>query len=251
MPRYFAPISIPGLEDKIAKIIDSPGLRDHLEKDLKVGFDWENWTGFRSRDFGPKSILGSQTLDSGLTFWGFCAGGDWEFPVFFIVYWDGKKLRGYIPTEGNPWNTTTKEAYGNDGVADNKNACKRWPHRCNNKTGLFMDAYNHDPSAILSDIAERILPQPNKGRTKKPKPPLDLPARIEALEFWGTGDEGYELFQQSCGYCYSLCGLGYDAEAEVVYLWTRDMAEASKRWWQEENPDVPCNDIGHGVYGYN
>ena len=38
--------------------------------------------------------------------------------MFFIIYWDGKKLRAYVPTDGNPWNTDTKEAYGNDEEKD-------------------------------------------------------------------------------------------------------------------------------------
>ena len=41
------------------------------------------------------------------------SGGDWEIPVIFIIYWDGKKIRVYIPKKGNTWRFDTKSALGN------------------------------------------------------------------------------------------------------------------------------------------
>ena len=44
--------------------------------------------------------------------WG---GGDWECPLFFILYLDNKNhLRGYIPNKGNTFNLKYKSAYGNN-----------------------------------------------------------------------------------------------------------------------------------------
>lgn len=40
------------------------------------------------------------------------AGGDWQEPVFFIIYWDGKDFRGYIPKDGNLWNYKYNFAIG-------------------------------------------------------------------------------------------------------------------------------------------
>lgn len=57
---------------------------------------------------------GLHTLSNGLAYYAFDSGGDWELPVYMIVYWDGKSLRGYIPKDGNVWNTVTNKAYGND-----------------------------------------------------------------------------------------------------------------------------------------
>lgn len=45
-------------------------------------------------------------------------GGDWESPVCFIVYWDGKNIRGYIPEYGNAIDRKRKEAFGNDDEKD-------------------------------------------------------------------------------------------------------------------------------------
>lgn len=53
------------------------------------------------------------------------AGGDWECPVCFFVYFDGKHFRGYIPLKGNAINTKTKSAFdgGDDYVSFNEKAC--------------------------------------------------------------------------------------------------------------------------------
>ena len=102
--------------------IDLKSLTPTVEKDLsKVEFDMENWEAYpyKNRKSVEDAILGVQTLDNGLTFLGAWGGGDWESPVFFIIYFDGKKLRGYIPdTKGNPWNHKTKSAFGNNDEED-------------------------------------------------------------------------------------------------------------------------------------
>ena len=60
------------------------------------------------------------TLENGLTYCLCGAGGDWEEPVYFIVYIDNKnKIRGYIPTEGNTFNVKYKCAYGSEENCEN------------------------------------------------------------------------------------------------------------------------------------
>lgn len=53
------------------------------------------------------------------------AGGDWECPVCFFIYFDGTHFRGYIPLKGNAINTKTKSAFddGDDDVSFNEKAC--------------------------------------------------------------------------------------------------------------------------------
>ena len=43
----------------------------------------------------------------------FNAHGDWEIPVYFMVYYDGKRIRVYVPTVGNTWRQDLKQALGN------------------------------------------------------------------------------------------------------------------------------------------
>jgi hypothetical protein len=98
----------------------------------------------------PNKVMGLVTLENGLTFLGLVAGGDWECSLFFMIYWDGKQLRGYIPREGNPYNSSTKEAYGNADEADDEvNAKKRF--------GTIMwDTIDIQEDVIIADILQRI-----------------------------------------------------------------------------------------------
>ena len=120
MSRFFVEIPEKDFRIKLQKARDSddfgyyqyPTLTTTITKDLaKVSFDCENVEDAEDK-FTP--LTGIHTLDNGLTFLGVSAGGDWEYPVFFIIYWDGSKLRGYIPEDGNPYNSVAKCAYGNN-----------------------------------------------------------------------------------------------------------------------------------------
>lgn len=149
-----------------------------IKKDLaKVEFDeenleWEDGEGYA----GLGSITGFHTLPNGLTYLGVCCGGDWEQPLFYIVYYDGTKLRGYVPTEGNHWNTDTKAAYGNnqggygedeDKNPDNENAKKRFG------VDDIEELRDMDPAVLLADIEARITFYPD-GRFIQPKTLKDL-----------------------------------------------------------------------------
>lgn len=143
-----------------------------IVQDLKkVNFDeenleWEVGEGYS----GTKGITGFHTLPNGLTYMGVCAGGDWEAPLFYIVYFDGQELRGYIPTDGNHWNTDTKTAYGSEGeapgieddeAASSANVKKRFGVDSTEALG------DMDPKAILADIQNRIVPAHGRVGTLK------------------------------------------------------------------------------------
>ncbi len=127
----------------------------------KVNFNNENRSaGGKYRNYGVPEIIGYHTLDNGLSYLGVCASGDWEHPVFFMLYWDGSELRGYVPKEGNPWNTDTKAAYGNDEESDPKNLVKRGLTK--NKKITFEDIFcgkekYFDVKKITEDITKRIV----------------------------------------------------------------------------------------------
>lgn len=83
-----------------------------IKKDLsKVDFDFEN---VDVGDDGYLSDTGFHTLSNGFSYLLCGAGGDWETPVGFIIYWDGKFLRGYVPTLGNTFNLKFKCAFGSE-----------------------------------------------------------------------------------------------------------------------------------------
>lgn len=92
-----------------------------INKDLsKVCFNDENEVFTQNGAFtdNPNNLCGFHTLDNGFTFLGGMAGGDWEKPVFFIIYWDGQKLRGYIPAYGNTYNANLNTAFGSEEDSD-------------------------------------------------------------------------------------------------------------------------------------
>lgn len=185
MPRYFAPITVKQLENKISEAIDADpyggnpkNLTKQVRKDLdKVEFDMENYGddygGYINCPTGKKSLSGYHTLDNGFTFYGCMAGGDWESPILFIVYWDGKMLRGYIPSKGNTWNTINKSALGNDEDKDLAFLRKRFPQEYElakkNQAneyweGAFAYQYKNEIpfnyKLLVEDIKARILPIP-------------------------------------------------------------------------------------------
>ncbi len=162
MPRYFTFVSEEELRIKITNSviededhdlydpIHYKNLTPTVEKDLsKVEFDTENIDAEDGYYENHRKVVGYHTLDNGFTFLGVIAGGDWEWPVFFCIYWDGSKLRGYIPTEGNLWNTDTNRAYGNDEESDEENIQKRFP-------GADPDDLQLDPDKIIEDLKKRI-----------------------------------------------------------------------------------------------
>lgn len=88
---------------------------EKILKDLsKVDFSFENYSCKETYGKYTDSMIGVHTTPKGLTFLGCNAGGDWEDPVFFILYWDGKSFRGYVPEAGNVYNKQTKSAFGNE-----------------------------------------------------------------------------------------------------------------------------------------
>jgi hypothetical protein len=133
-----------------------------IYKDLsKVHFDWENY--FCEIHPSVDSFGGLVTLPNGLTVLCCNAGGDWEAPVCFILYWDGKQVRAYIPDRGNLWNRKSKRAYGNDLEADKKDYCQylkevyKWKDAWVNSREFDANDFNwYDTKLMISDIMNRI-----------------------------------------------------------------------------------------------
>ena len=114
-----------------------------LYKDIsKINFDLENMI------YESKDGLGFETLPNGLAVLKILAGGDWELPVFFVIYFDGKKLRAYVPAYGNCYNADTKEAFGNNDQADEEFLRKQGVTN--------IDEVEANIGACLKDVMSRI-----------------------------------------------------------------------------------------------
>lgn len=98
-------ITLDELKKHVDPLINAPKFSDIVYKDLyKIQFDFENV-------IFDGDICGYKILSNNLPVMVGYAGGDWEFPVAFILYWDGKKLRAYIPENGNVYNKKEKKAW--------------------------------------------------------------------------------------------------------------------------------------------
>lgn len=85
-----------------------------VQKDIgKVSFSLENVIPEKlTSDFHPYFKDYGLCTVGDFSFFGLWAGGDWQHPVFFILYWyDDKKLRAYIPKDGNQYHKKEKRAY--------------------------------------------------------------------------------------------------------------------------------------------
>lgn len=89
---------------KIIDMLLSEELLGTVESDWsKIKFDTENIT-----------VQAQKTTPDGIPYLEIMAGGDWETPLLCILYFDGKKFRGYVPKNGNCYNHQKKSAFGNN-----------------------------------------------------------------------------------------------------------------------------------------
>jgi hypothetical protein len=150
MARKAPIITLDDLKSRLNKYInydeDSDGFPYNLpEKALsdisKIEFDFENWC------IGHQGYVGYpcgyHILPSGIPILLVNAGGDWEFPVCFALYFDGKGIRGYVPSEGNVFDQEAKIAYGNSEEPEDEPTEEELKNRV-------------DGEAILNDINKRI-----------------------------------------------------------------------------------------------
>lgn len=98
--------------DQISRDKDGCGIEFDLEN---IGLDYSDYS----------DIVGYNLTSTGVPYIGGAAGGDWELPVFFALYYDGTRIRLYVPKDGNCYNTDTKTAFGNDEDTDRRNIRKR------------------------------------------------------------------------------------------------------------------------------
>lgn len=160
MSRFAVPITMDEFKQKCEKHFniskngfDPYNFSNQIKSDLsKVNFDFENYTIGNAEpmyekyptEYGSYNNypVGYQTLKNGLPVLFVNAGGDWEFPICFCIYWDGKKMRAYIPEDGNVFNKKERCAYGSEDDWENPIDQDELP--------------DGDPEKILNDVMNRI-----------------------------------------------------------------------------------------------
>lgn len=102
-------------EEFINLFSNSKHITKKVLEDLKsfVNFDLENCssTTLFGKSIDNVKMVNYQNIGD-FPFCGYTAGGDWEHPLFFIVYYDENELRGYVPTCGNIFYLPEKAAFG-------------------------------------------------------------------------------------------------------------------------------------------
>ncbi len=98
--------------------------------------------------------VGKVETKNGITYLKCFAGGDWECPILFFIYFDGNKFRGYIPTYGNAFNRKTKRAFGNDDGSDIE-FLKTQNLDCEDLS-LAVRNINYDVNSCLKDFMSRV-----------------------------------------------------------------------------------------------
>lgn len=75
------------------------------------------------------------------------AGGDWEYPVYFVLYLDpDNHIRAYVPKDGNTYCHKCKSAWGTCECNDEKDS----------EDHLNDDDYGPDYDAMYKDVCNRI-----------------------------------------------------------------------------------------------
>jgi hypothetical protein len=104
------------LEEQVRVLVT----KSKIKKDLaKIAFGFDNIIVEAPANMTKNNLIGYHEIN-GMPFIGAYAYNAGEVPVFFILYFDGKEFRGYIPNAGNIYNTMTQSAFGRDTVSDLK-----------------------------------------------------------------------------------------------------------------------------------
>jgi hypothetical protein len=219
MSRIFVPLTVNELKKKIEAALGEDGydyrhITPGVKKDLdKVNFSTEN---LEAGNSSVKDLVGYHMLSNGMPVLGISAGGDWEYPIFFCIYFDGKKLRAYIPEKGNTWNTDTKKAFGNDYKADLKNARKRWPVQYPPDLEVDEDE-DIEPIGNTDEMAKDIMDR----IVKKTEPQKNVVVKLTLEPVAGWDSNAIETLIKASNGC-NIPGLGN------VYQGTRVIAQITK-----------------------
>ena len=104
----------------------------------KIDFDFEN---------SEISNEGEKALPDGTRIIWAYAGGDWEYPVYFVLYLDpDNHIRAYVPKDGNTYCHKCKCAWGTCECNDEKDS----------EDHLNDDDYGPDFDAMYKDVCNRI-----------------------------------------------------------------------------------------------
>lgn len=178
-------------EEQISKTI--------LKDISKVQFDFENCTGYEDNEgYLDGYLAGYNELVPGFhTFW-VSAGGDWEIPVNFMIYWGDNRLRGYIPKDGNVWDKKYKTAYGSEGDSELFDWSKN-PQGYDPEDDIDWDGVEKgtDSSKMITEVLGHITKRPKNDEyvAKQPAVPDYTKKPKEEEPDYSSQTVSYEFFK--------------------------------------------------------
>lgn len=84
------------------------------------------------------------------------AGGDWESPVCFFVYFDGHHFRGYIPLKGNAINRNEGNAFSGSGNESDAKFVAKELNISKEEADDLCDNIDYNVDACLEDFLSRV-----------------------------------------------------------------------------------------------
>lgn len=208
-----------------------------LHKDI-----WEGKYDFDSENVD--AIGGIKMSKNGFPYIQCDAGGDWECPVCFFVYFDGNHFRAYVPLKGNALNRNDKHAFSGGGNEnDAKFVQKELGISYDEANGMLGDiSYNLD--ACLEDFLSRVEVKGTykkrdytndekkfdeyRNKKKEEREERDRQREEEQSVEYGEPDsntatplnEEQNKFLEKHGIKEVSCGLGYSEKEQKWYGWS-------------------------------
>ena len=154
-----------------------------ISKDIsKVMFDFENCTGYENDEgYLTGYLTGYHELVPGFhTFW-VSAGGDWEIPINFLLYWGDNRLRAYIPKDGNIWNKKYKCAYGSEGDSPHFDYQTN-PEGFNEDIDYRELENNANSNTMINEILGHVILNPKTIQPVLSEPIPDVPTVVPVVD---------------------------------------------------------------------
>lgn len=133
---------------------DPPQFFDKYNNEISFGYTENvNCTESIGKCYGMGELLGCQEITPiQFPFLGVFAGSDDNIPLFFILYPTEDGFAGYVPTDGNVWNTDEMCSYGPDDEDDYDNIIKRYP-------GIGFEDMDRDVDQSWTCLDTLFIPQ--------------------------------------------------------------------------------------------
>ena len=208
-----------------------------LHKDI-----WEGKYDFDSENVD--AIGGIKMSKNGFPYIQCDAGGDWECPVCFFVYFDGNHFRAYVPLKGNALNRNDKHAFSGGGNENDAKFVQKELGISYDEANSMLGDISYNLDACLEDFLSRVEVKGTykkrdytndekkfdeyRNKKKEEREERDRQREEEQSVEYGEPDsntatplnEEQNKFLEKHGIKEVSCGLGYSEKEQKWYGWS-------------------------------